>query len=112
MNLFLKLLINSLAVFITGYLLHGVHLDSFWTAVIVAVVLGVVNTFIKPILILFTLPITILTLGLFILVINTLMILLVAAIVPGFKVDGFWWALLFSLVLSILNSFLQSLTKD
>lgn len=110
MNIFVQLLINAIAVFITGYLLPGVHLKDFLTAIIVAVVLGVVNAFIKPVLILLTLPITVLTLGIFVLVINAILILFVGAVVPGFRVDGFWWALLFSLVLTIINSFLHSLT--
>jgi putative membrane protein len=71
------------------------------------VVLGVVNFFIRPLLIIFTLPITIFTLGLFLLVINAWMVLLVAAVVPGFAVDNFWWALLFSLVVSIVSAFLN-----
>src|SRR3989344_1741847 len=105
----INLLVSSLAVFITAYLLPGVLLDSFWDAVLVAILLGVVNMFIKPILILLTLPATILTLGLFTFVINALMILLVDSLVAGFSVANFWWALLFSLVISIVSSFLRSL---
>jgi len=82
------------------------------TAIVVAVVLGIVNTFIKPILLLLTFPLTILSLGLFYFVINALMVLLVSAIVPGFKVSGFFWALIFSLVLSIVSFFLNSLAKQ
>ena len=111
MALFINLLISALAVFISAYILPGVHVNSFFTAVVVAVVLGIVNVFIKPIFIILTLPITIFSLGLFYFVINALMILLVARIVPGFQVDGFWWALIFALVLSLVGSFLNSLTK-
>ena len=73
------------------------------------VVLGIINAFIKPVLIILTLPINILTLGLFTFVINALIIILTSGLVPGFKVNGFWWALLFSIVLSIVNSFLHQL---
>lgn len=110
MRLLFNLLVGTLAVLIASYLLPGVHVDGFFTAVVVAIVLGIVNVLIKPILVLLTLPITILSLGLFIFVINALMILLVAKLVPGFTVDSFWWALLFSLVLSLVNSFLHSLS--
>ncbi len=96
--------ISALAVLITAYLLPGVHVDSFVSALIVALVLGIINAFIKPILIILTLPIGILTLGLFTFVINALLILLTANLVPGFTVDGFLWAIIFSIVLSIVNS--------
>lgn len=109
MRLFLNLVIGGLAVFIASYVLPGVRVDSFLTAVIVAIILGVVNAFIKPLLVLLTLPVTILTLGLFIFVINAVLVLLVARVVPGFTVDGFWTALLFSFVLSAVNWFLHAL---
>ena len=109
MRLIANLLINSLAVFISVYILPGVRVDSFLTAFIVAIVLGVVNAFVKPVLVFFTLPVTILTLGLFILIINALMILLVSALVPGFRVDNLGWAILFSVVLSLVSWFLHSL---
>ena len=109
MRLIANLLINSLAVFISAYILPGVKVDSFLTAFIVAIVLGVVNAFVKPVLVFFTLPVTILTLGLFILIINALMILLVSALVPGFRVDNLGWAILFSVVLSLVSWFLPSL---
>ncbi|MBI4991142.1 phage holin family protein [Candidatus Gottesmanbacteria bacterium] len=111
MQIIVNLLLNALAVLISAYLLPGVKVDGYFTAIVVAVVLGIVNAILKPILILFTLPITILTLGLFTFVVNALMILLVSSLVPGFHVRGFWWALIFSLVLSLVNSFLHSLAK-
>src|SRR3989344_6734121 len=111
MQLVFSLLANSLAVFVAGYILPGVHINSFVTAIVVAIVLGILNTFVKPILVILTLPITLITFGLFALVINTIIILVVASIVPGFRVDGFLWALAFSLVLSLVNSFLNSLVK-
>lgn len=81
---------------------------SFWTAIVVAIVLGIVNALLKPLLILLTLPVTILTLGLFLFVINAALVLLVAKLVPGFEVRGFWWAMLFSLVVSIIGAFLHT----
>lgn len=111
MKLLAYLLINGLAVFITGYILPGIQIDSFFTAVIVAVLLGVANTVLKPILILLTLPITLVTLGLFVFIINALMVLLVSSFVPGFHVASFFSALLFSLVLSLVSWFLNTLTK-
>lgn len=105
-----QLLVNALAVLIAAYVLPGVIVDTFLTAVVTAVILGVVNTFLKPLLVLLTLPVTLFTLGLFLLVINAALILLVGAVVPGFAVAGFWWALLFSVVLTLVSWFLQSLT--
>ena len=110
--LFVNLIISTLAVLISAYILPGVKVDGFLTAIVVAVVLGIVNIFIKPILLLLTFHLTILSLGLFYFVINALMVLLVSMIVPGFKVSGFFWALIFSLVLSIVSSFLNSLAKQ
>lgn len=106
-----KALITSAAVLVANYLITGVHVDGAITAVLVAVVLGLLNTFIKPILILFTIPITFLTLGLFLLVINILIIKWVSNIVPGFRVDDWWAALLFSIVVSLFSSIIQSLIK-
>lgn len=97
------LLLNSIGIFVIGYLLKGVEIKSFFTALGVAILLAVINTFVKPILVFLTFPITILTFGLFILVINALMLMLVDALVEGMKIRHFGWALLFSLLLSILN---------
>jgi putative membrane protein len=109
MNIFVRLIINSLAVFISAYVLPGVKVDGFATAVAVAVVLGIVNLLIKPFFILLTLPVTILSLGIFALFINAIMIMLVSKLVPGFKVNGLFWAFVFGIVLSIVSSFLRSL---
>ena len=98
-----SLLVNSIGIFIIGYLLTGVEIKNFLTALGVAILLGIVNTFVKPILVFLTFPITILTFGLFILVINALMLMLVDALVDGLKIKHFGWAFLFSLLLSILN---------
>ncbi|HET7000275.1 MAG TPA: phage holin family protein [Puia sp.] len=105
MNVLLRIIISAVVAFALSYILSGVHIQSFVTALILAVVLGLLNIFVKPLLIILTLPITIFTFGLFLFVINALIILLAAKFVNGFRVDGFWWALLFSLLLSILTSF-------
>lgn len=96
-------LIYALAILISAYLLPGVSLAGYLPALATAIVLGLINTFIKPLLLLLTLPLTILSLGLFTFVVNALLIMLTSAIVPGFDVAGFWPALLFSLVLTIVN---------
>jgi putative membrane protein len=103
MSFLVHWLIRAVAIVITAYLLPGVRLSGFFAALVAAVVLGLVNTFIRPLLLLLTLPLNILTLGLLTFVINALLILLTSALVPGFNVAGFWWALLFSLVLAIIN---------
>lgn len=104
-----KLLINTVAALVAAYLLSGVHINSVTTALLVAVVLALLNTFIKPILVILTIPITVLTLGLFLLVINVLIIKWTASLVDGFSVDNWLWALLFGLVVSIVSSILESL---
>jgi len=88
---------------ICATILPGAHVDSYINALIVAGVLAILNVLVKPVLIILTIPITIVTLGLFLLVINTLLILMADWLVPGFAVDGFWWALVFSLLLSLIN---------
>ncbi|WP_243372008.1 phage holin family protein [Geotalea sp. SG265] len=103
MGFILSWLISALAIAITAYLLPGVRLSGFLAAMGTAAVLGLVNAIIKPLLLILTLPITIITLGLFTLVINAVLIMLTSAIVPGFEVSGFWQALLFSLVLVVVN---------
>lgn len=112
MRLLLHILTNTLAVVVAAYLLPGIVIDGYLTALVVAVVLGVVNAVVKPILVVLTFPVTVVTLGLFLFVINALMVLLVAKIVPGFAVRGFWWALLFSLVVSVVTSFLNAIAAE
>ena len=107
MSILLHWLVSALAVMISAYVLPGVHVQNFFVALVTAVVLGLINAIVKPIFVFFTLPITILTLGLFLLVINALLVLLASKIVPGFRVDGFWWALAFSIILSIVHPFLE-----
>lgn len=109
MTLIMNWIINAIAVFASAYILPGVQVEGFLVALVVAVVLGIVNTFIKPILVVLTLPINVLTLGFFTLVINAVLILLVSNIVSGFQVDGFWWAVLYSIILSLVSSVLFSL---
>lgn len=106
MNIILRIVISAIVAFALSYVLSGVHIQSFVTALILAIVLGLLNLIVKPILIILTLPITLFTFGLFLFVINALIILLAAKFVNGFRVDGFWWAMLFSLLLSLLTSFL------
>jgi len=112
MNGIFRFLLSGLAVLLAAYLLPGVHVEHYGYALLVALVLAIVNWIVKPILIVLTIPITVFTLGLFLLVINALMIMLVDTLVPGFSVDGFWWALAFSLILSLFNSLFSDLTKD
>lgn len=112
MEVLINWLISALAILVSSYILPGVHVSGFTAALVTAVVLGVINVVIKPIILILTLPINILTLGLFTLVINAFTILLASSLVPGFRVDGFWSALIFSIVLSIVNSFLHQLRKN
>jgi putative membrane protein len=106
MNFILRIIITAVVAFGLSYILKGIHIDEFTTALILALVLALLNAFLKPLLIILTLPITILTFGLFLFVINAGIIMLASKFVNGFRVDGFWWALLFSLLLSILTSLL------
>jgi putative membrane protein len=106
---FTKAILTSVAVLFASYILQGVSVDSTLTAMMVAVVLGLLNSFVKPILIVFTIPITIFTLGLFLLVINILIVKWASDIVTGFKVDGWGSALLFSIIVSFTSSFLERL---
>ncbi len=112
-NFIIKLLVNTLGVFATAWLLSpAVELKSFSTAILVALVLAVFNVTLKPLLIFFTLPATIVTFGLFLFVINALIIMAADSLISGFEVRNFWWALLFSLLLSIINSFLYNLGES
>ena len=111
MNLIIRILVTAVLVMLISHFMQGVHVASFTTSIIVAIVLGLLNIFIKPILVLLTLPVTLVTFGLFLLVINALMILLCTEIVGGFAVDGFWTAVFFSIILSILQSIMFSLTR-
>ncbi len=104
-----QILILTFAVILTSYLLPGITVKSFWTALLVAIVLGLLNAFIKPFMIALTIPFTLVTFGLFLFVINALIIMLVGALVKGFEVKGFWWALIFSIILSLVEYLLEYL---
>lgn len=106
MKFIMRIIVTSVIAFGLSYILSGVHIRNFWSAIVVAIVLAVLNAIVKPILILLTLPITLFTFGLFLFVINAIIVLIAGEFVKGFVVDGFWWALLFSLLLSILTSLL------
>ncbi|MBN9379164.1 MAG: phage holin family protein [Chitinophagaceae bacterium] len=106
MNFLLRILITAVVAFGLSAVMKGVYIDTFWTALVFSLVLAILNALLKPILIILTLPITIFTFGLFLFVINAAIVLLAGNFVHGFRVDGFGWALLFSLLLSILTSFL------
>jgi len=112
MALLFRILITAILVMLLSHFMKGVYVDSFGTSILVAIVLGLLNIFIKPILVLFTLPVTIFTLGLFLLVINAIIILWCSKIVGGFSVDSFWTALLFSIILSVLQSLMYGLAKE
>lgn len=106
---FAKTIATAVAVLFAAYILKGVHVDSTITALLVAVVLGLLNSFIKPVLVLLTIPFTIVTLGLFLLVINIIIVKWAASLVPGFTVNGWLSALIFSLVVSFVSSFIEAL---
>lgn len=111
MNFITRLLISTVAVIVSAYVLPGVGVNSFLTAVLVAIILSVLDVLVKPILVILTIPFTIMTLGLFLLVINAIIILLASSLIDGFTVDGFWYALLFSIVMSLINSLLGGSSK-
>lgn len=112
MKLLLRLLLTAIAVVILAKILPGVSVDSYWTAIIVAIVLSLLNFIVKPILVLFTLPVTILTLGLFLLIINAIIIFMADGFIDGFDVSGWFMAIIFSLLLSLFQSVLFSILKS
>ena len=109
MNFIIKLFISSIIVFVLSYFLPGVHVTSIVAALWVAVVLGLLNTFLKPVLVFFTIPVTLFTLGLFLLVINAIIVLICDYFIPEFQVDGFVTALFFSILLSLSQSILNKI---
>ncbi|MEY4433651.1 MAG: hypothetical protein RLZZ44_1785 [Bacteroidota bacterium] len=110
MKLLIRVVVTALLVLVLSYFMKGVRVEGVFTALTVAVVLGLLNAFIKPILVFFTLPFTIFTLGLFLIVINGILILVCTKIVGGFHVDSFWTATLFSVILSISQSIMYKIT--
>jgi putative membrane protein len=107
MNFITKTFICAIVAFVLSKILSGVHIDSIVTALIFAVVLSLLDFVVKPILVVLTLPVTIVTLGLFLFAINAIVILLAAKLIDGIKIDGFWWAMLFSIILSIFDTAVQ-----
>ena len=107
----MRIIVTSIIAFALAYILDGINISSFWSAIILAIVLSLLNAFVKPFLVLLTLPITIVSLGLFLLVINAIIILLADKLVDGFDVAGFWSALLFSILLSIITSLINASDK-
>jgi putative membrane protein len=113
MGFIIKVLVTGLAVWVAAYVLDGVHLENdAKTIIIVALVLALLNAIVKPILIILTIPVTIVTLGLFLLIINALMVVWTSNLVDGFKVDGWLTAILFSLIVSVVSSILHSIARD
>lgn len=108
-----KILVGGVSVLISDWILSGISLETWWTGFLLAAVIILINLTLKPLMVILTLPITFLSLGLFLLVINALVILMAAELIPGFYVEGFWWALAFSIVLSLVNAvFGNSLDSD
>lgn len=112
MSIFIKLIINALAVTFAGYLLPGVEISSFLTALGVALFIAVLDVLVKPLMVLLTLPISILTLGLFYFFINGALILITSALISGFQVNNIWWAILFSILISIIASLMHQILRD
>lgn len=101
--LLIRWIVITTAILLAAVILPGIHVESLAAALAAAAILGMINTFMRPVLLILTLPLTILTLGLFAFIINALMLLLVAAFVPGFKIDGFGWAFLGALLISVIS---------
>jgi len=112
MKTILKLIVTAIAVLLLANLLPGIYVDSFWTSLVVAVALSLLRLIVKPILILFTLPITVLTLGLFLFLINAILISMAGYLVTGFGVENLWYALIFSVLLTLVQSLLFGLIKE
>jgi putative membrane protein len=113
MGFIIKVLVTGLAFWVAAYVLDGVNLENdSGTIIIVALVIALLNAIVKPILVILTIPVTIVTLGLFLLVINALMVVWTSKLVDGFKVDGWLTAILFSLIVSVVSSVLHFLAKD
>ena len=112
MALLLRWIFNGVALVFTAYLLDGIQVSGFGAALVASLVLGIVNAIIRPLFLLLTLPLNILTLGLFTFVVNAVMLMLVASVVSGFSVNSFFSALIGSVILSLTSSLLTSLVKD
>lgn len=109
MRILVQWLINATAVYATAHMLEGIHIKSYGAAILVALVLGLVNAIVRPVMVLLSIPFIIVTLGLFLFVINALLLQLSASIVGGFSIDGFWWAVAGSVVISAISWLLGAL---
>lgn len=107
MAVLINWIVSAMVIFSIAYILPGVNVASFTTALVVALILGILNAFLKPILVILTLPITVVTLGIFYFILNAALIILVSIIVPGFIIESFFWAFVFGLILSVVNTFIQ-----
>jgi putative membrane protein len=107
MKFLIRIIVIAAVSYGLAHVLPGIHIDTFWTAIVFAVVLAILNIFVRPLIVLLTLPVTILTLGLFLFVINALVVLIASKLVNGITVASFGWALLFSLILSLVTSVLE-----
>ncbi|MEK9176056.1 MAG: phage holin family protein [Patescibacteria group bacterium] len=112
MNILINWILSAVTVFASAYVLPGIHVQNFTTALIAALVIGIINAFLKPVLTILTLPITIITLGIFSFVLNAFLIMIADYLVPGFKVDGFFWALILSLILTIVGSIYHNFVSE
>ncbi|MGB1268157.1 MAG: phage holin family protein [Flavobacteriaceae bacterium] len=112
MNYILKILLSAIAVFVLANIVPGISIESYTTAILVAIVLGLLNTLVRPLLIFFTIPLTLITLGLFLLIINAIMVLLSDYFISGFNVSGLFSAILFSILLSLTQSVLYKLLDN
>ena len=111
MKLLIDLLVRALVLLLTAYIVPGFRIDSYTTAVIVALVLAILNVLVKPLLILLTLPVTIITLGLFLFVINAILILIASKLISGFQVEGLGTAVIASLVITVISGILNTLIR-
>jgi putative membrane protein len=111
-GLFFRWLILTIAIMSAAYVLKGIEVPGFFSAFFAAAILGILNALLRPILLLITLPLNILTLGLFTFVINALMLMMASGVIEGFEVHGFWWAVLGSLIISAVSWLLTSLIND
>jgi len=111
MDFIIRLVVSALAVILSAYILPGVSVKSFWTALWIALILTLLNVFITPIMVFLTIPITIITFGLFLFVINAVVILIASALISGFRVNGFIWALIYSIILTIVSYILEEVTN-
>ena len=111
-GLLVRWLLLTISIIVTSYLVDGIHVTSFFSAFFAAAVLGILNALFRPILIIITLPINILTLGLFTFVINALLLKMASGVVPGFYVEGFWSAVFGSLIISLVSWMLNSFVNE